>query len=123
MQPGLISDLSNLDDVRKTTVIDKELMRLKMDIAALQETRLVNSGLMKEQHTTFFWQGKPEQETRENDVGFANRNHLLQMITTPTEGAKRMLTFCLSTGQGTANILCTYASHNVSFSRNKGQIL
>ena len=35
MQPGLMSDLSNLDDVRKTVVIDKELTRLKVDIAAL----------------------------------------------------------------------------------------
>ena len=62
---GLMSDLSNLDDVRKTKVIDKELMRLKVDIAALQEMRLANSGFMKEQHYTFFWQGKPQQETRE----------------------------------------------------------
>ena len=37
MQPGLTSDLSNLDNVRKTAVIDKELMRLKVDIAALQK--------------------------------------------------------------------------------------
>ena len=60
------------------------------------------------QHYTFFWQGKPEQETREYGVGFAVRNHLLQMITPPTEGNKWILTLCLSTEQGTANILCIY---------------
>ena len=53
-------DLSNLDDVRKTAVIDKELTRLKVDIATLQEMRIAESGFVKEQHYTFFWQGKPE---------------------------------------------------------------
>ena len=67
-----MSDLSNLDDVRKTAVIDKELTRLKVDIAALQEMRLADSGFVKEQHYTFFWQGKPEQETREHGVGFVS---------------------------------------------------
>ena len=109
MQPGLMSDLSNLDDIRKTDVIDKELTRLKVDIAALQETCLADSGFLKEQHYTFFWQGKPEQETSEHGVGFAVRNHLLQMITPPTEGTEMMLTLCLSSEQGTANILCIYA--------------
>ena len=109
MQPALTSDLSNLDDVRKTAVIDKELMRLKVDIAAPQETRLADSGFVKEQHCTFFWQGKPEHKTREYGVGFAVRNHLLQMMTPPTEGTKKMLTLCLSSKQGTANILDIYA--------------
>ena len=109
MQPGLMSDLSNLDDARKTAVINKELMRLKADIAALQETRHANTSFVKEQHHTFFWQGKPEQETREHGVGFAVRNHLLQIITSPTEGTKRMLTLSLSSKQVTENILCIYA--------------
>ena len=59
-----MSHLSNLDDVRKTAVTDKEPMRLKADIAALQQMRLANSGFTKEQHYTF-WQGKPKQETRQ----------------------------------------------------------
>ena len=108
MQPGFMSDLSNLDDVRKTAAIDNKLMRLKVDIATLQEMRLVNSSFVKEQHDTFR-QGKLEQETRGHGVGFAVRNHLLQMITPPTEGTERMLTLCLSSDQGTANILCIYA--------------
>ena len=56
-----------------------------------------------------FWPGKLEQETREHGVGFAVRSHLLQMITLPTEGTEMMLTLCLSSEQGTANILCIYA--------------
>ena len=54
MQPGLMSDLSNLDDVRKTAAIDKELTRLKVGITALQETRLAKSGFVKEEHYTFY---------------------------------------------------------------------
>ena len=83
-------------------------MRLKLDIAALQETRLANSSFVKEQHCTFLWKGKPEQETREHGVGFAVRYHLLQMITPPTKGTEMMLTIHLSSEQGTANILCIY---------------
>ena len=108
MQPSLMSDLSNLDTVRKTAVIDKELLRFKVEIAALQETRLANSGFEKVQHYTFLWQGKPEQETREYGVGFAFRNHLLQIITPPTEGTERMLRLCFSTEQDSANIPCFY---------------
>ena len=50
MQSALLSDLSNLDYIRKAAVIDKELKRLKVDIAALQERRLAENGFMKEQH-------------------------------------------------------------------------
>ena len=70
--------------------------------------RLANSNFVKEHHYTFFWQGKPEQETREHGIGFAARNHLLQMIPAPTEGTEKMLTLHLSSEQGTANILCIY---------------
>ena len=41
-------------DSRKTTVINDELKRLKLDIATLQETRLVDSGTLKEKDYTFF---------------------------------------------------------------------
>ena len=58
MRTGLTEDLQAIDDTRKTTVIDRELLRLNIDIAALQETRLPNSGSLKEENYTFFWQGK-----------------------------------------------------------------
>ena len=81
----------------------------RWDIAAMQETWLANSRFVKEQCYTFFWHGKPEQETRECGIGFAVRNHLLQIITPPKEGTERMPTLHLSSEQGTANILCIYA--------------
>ena len=40
MCPGLSDDLQKIDDSRKTAIIDRELLRLDIDIAGLQETRL-----------------------------------------------------------------------------------
>ena len=49
MRTGLTGDLQSIDNARKTAVIDMELDRLNNDIACLQETRLADSGLLKEQ--------------------------------------------------------------------------
>ena len=38
MRRGLPYDLSQVDDSRKTAIINRELKRLNIDIAALQET-------------------------------------------------------------------------------------
>lgn len=48
MTPGLSDKIQELDDARKTAVIDTELLRLKVDIAALQETRLAESSTLCE---------------------------------------------------------------------------
>ena len=40
MRTGLCDDLQEIDDARKTAVIDHELHRLGIDSGALQETRL-----------------------------------------------------------------------------------
>ena len=52
MQTGLTDNLKDVSDARKTAVIDKELARLGVDIATLQETRLADSGTLKEQDYT-----------------------------------------------------------------------
>ena len=57
MCPGLSDDLQQIDDTRKTAIIDQELKRLNIDIAGLQETRLPGNGSLKERDYTFFWQG------------------------------------------------------------------
>ena len=54
MCPGLSDDLQKIDDARKTAVIDRELKRLNIDIAGLQETRLPGDGSLKERDYTFF---------------------------------------------------------------------
>lgn len=56
--PGFSNDLSQVDDSRKITIINRELKRLNIDIAALEETRLQSNDSLREQDYTFFWQGK-----------------------------------------------------------------
>lgn len=58
MRTGLTEDLKAVDDARKTAIIDCELVRLNVDIAALQETRLHDRGSLEEDNYSFFWQGK-----------------------------------------------------------------
>ena len=69
MCPGLSDDLQQIHDARKTAIIDRELSKLKVDIAALQETRLPASGSLKEKDYTFFWQGLEPEERRLYGVG------------------------------------------------------
>ena len=109
MRPGLTDDLQVMDDARKTVVTDRELRRLNIDIAALQETRLPETGSLKEEHYTFFWQGKGTEEVREHGVGFAVRHTLLRMIEPPTDGTERIFTLRLSSMQGPVNLVCVYA--------------
>ncbi|XP_076042204.1 uncharacterized protein LOC143026092 [Oratosquilla oratoria] len=74
MTPGLSEDLQGISDARKTAVISSKLLRLQVDIAALQETRLADSGTLKEKAFTFFWHGKSAEDRSEHGVGFAVRN-------------------------------------------------
>ena len=109
MSPGLSDDLQQIDDARKTAIIDRELKRLNVDIAALQETRLPCSGSLKEKDYTFFWQGQEPHERRLHGVGFAVRNSLLSTVEAPSSGTPRVLSLRLTTSSGPANILSVYA--------------
>ena len=53
MTPG-VSDLQQVTDVRKTAVINNDLRWLQVDIIALQETRLPESGIIREKDYSFF---------------------------------------------------------------------
>ena len=72
-------------------MINKELCQLQVDIIALQETRLAESGIIRERDYSFFWQGKAADETRENGVGSAIKHNLLDSIIPPSEGTERLL--------------------------------
>lgn len=109
MCPGLSTDIQQIDDARKTAIIDIELSRLGVDIACLQETRLADSGTLREKNYTFFWQGKPSEEPRQHGVGFAVKNTLISFIEPPTAGTERILTLRLSTSTGPATIVTLYA--------------
>ena len=108
MCPGF-PDLINIDDVRKTAVIDAELNRLNIDIAGLQETRLAEEGSLRENNYTFFWKGRGQAEKRQHGVGFAVKNSLLGMIEIPAGGNERLLSLRLATSCGFATIITAYA--------------
>lgn len=109
MTIGLSTDIRNISDIRKTAIINNELSRLKVDITALQETRLADTGCLKESDYTFFWQGKQEEEVREHGVGFAVRNSLLQNVQLSDSATERLISLRLNTTDGTINLLCVYA--------------
>ena len=109
MTTGLSNDLETISDVRKTAIINNELSRLQIDIAALQETRLADTGCLKESDYTFFWHGKKEEEVREYGVAFAVRNTLLDKMQLGSTGTERLLSLRLNTSEGPVNLLCVYA--------------
>ncbi|XP_067023851.1 uncharacterized protein [Acropora muricata] len=121
MCPGLSSDLQAIDDARKTAVINKELARLNIDDACLQETRLPDSGSLRETDYTFFWNGLSQDEPRQHGVGFAVRNSLLASIETPTGGSSRRLVLRMKTSMGNINILSAYAPTLTSTPEAKDQ--
>jgi len=121
MCPGLSSDLQQVNDSRKTAIIDRELTRLNIDIAALQETRLASNGSLREQNYTFFWQGKKPEEPRVHGVGFAVKNSLLSTVEPPSTGSARILSLRLSTFSGPVNILSIYAPTLCSSAETKDQ--
>ena len=90
-------------------VINNELKRLQVDIATLQETRLAESGSLRESDYTFFWHGKKKEEVREHGVGFAIRNSLLGMIEPIADGTERLLSLRLNTSDGPATLISAYA--------------
>ena len=60
-----MSNLGHINDLRKTAVINNELLRLDVDIVALQKTRLAEAASLREKDFTFFWHGKSMDERRE----------------------------------------------------------
>ena len=121
MTPGISEDLRTIKDSRKTAVINNELLRLQIDIAGLQETRLADSGRLREKDYTFFWQGKKVDETREYGVGFAVRNTLLPMIEPSENGSERILTMRMQTSEGPVNFISAYAPTLYSSDEAKDQ--
>jgi exonuclease III len=43
---------------RRSAVVAKELEKIGVDVAALQETRLEGSGMIKEKEFSIFWSGR-----------------------------------------------------------------
>ena len=109
MMGGYSANLQEISDCRKTAIINNELSRLNVDIATLQETRLPDSGSIKEKEYTFYWHGKGSDERREHGVGFAVKNNLVRMIEPGSYGSERLLTIRLNTTDGPVTIISVYA--------------
>ena len=62
----------------RTALLTIELSLYDIDIAGLSETRLADVGQLTETGSsyTFFWKGKPADEVREHDIGFAIKSCL-----------------------------------------------
>ena len=109
MCPGYEADPRETNDLRKTAVIDCELKRLGVGIAALQETRLSGTGSLREKNYTFFWKGKAADESRLHGVGFAVHNSLLSSVEPPSGGTERILQLRLSTISGVVTVFSVYS--------------
>ena len=99
----------NNTDIRKTAVIDSELSKRQISIAALQETRLAGAGTIKESEYTFFWFGKAPEEPRIYGTGFAVLNCLTPSILTPYAVSDRISVLKMKTNQGDILIINAYA--------------
>ena len=109
----------DVDGIRKSATINNELLRLNVDIAALSETRLAESGKIKEKDYTIFWQGLPQEARRERGVGFAVRNHLLSAIEPPRGLSERIMTLRILTYIGFMTIVSVYAPTELATSEAK----
>lgn len=108
MCPGLTADLQKMEDARKTAVIDRELAQLNVDIACLQETRMPDSGTIKEANYTFCWKGRPSDEPRLHGVSFAVKNTLVASTEILSAGTERILVLRLLTLAGPVSIISAY---------------
>ena len=83
---------------RRTALVASELARYNVDIAALSETRLPDSGQLAEagQGYTFFWSGRRSSERRESGVGFAIKSELASKLAKlPEQISDRLMTLRL----------------------------
>ncbi|GFS08390.1 hypothetical protein ElyMa_003013000 [Elysia marginata] len=108
MCPGFSDDLRQVNDARKTAIIDRELAKRNFDIAALQETRLTAIGSLKEKYT-FFLQDLGPGEHRIHGVGIAVRNTIIASVKPPFQGTGRIISLLLNTSCGSTHIFSAYA--------------
>ena len=98
---------------RRTALVGRALARYKVNIAALGETRLAKEGQVKETGAdfTFFRDGRAKDNCREDGVGFAVRNELVNKLNSlPQSINDRIMTMQLTlTGKKHATIISAFA--------------
>lgn len=77
---------------RCIALVGKELSRYDLDIIALSETQLPDTGQLKEQNVgyAYYWSGKIHDESCEADVAFAIKNYLLPKLAEPPKAISEL---------------------------------
>ena len=98
-----------------------ELAKYNIDIAALCETRLSESGSLNDLEYSFFWSGKPEGERREAGMGFAIKKDIVTKLTEmPGPVSDRIMTMRLPLSKvNFAAIISVYAPTMINPDENK----
>ncbi|BHF77383.1 hypothetical protein SprV_0602048800 [Sparganum proliferum] len=99
---------------RRTALMNRELARHKVDIAALSETRFSEQGQLEEVGAgyTFFWIGRPRTERLDAGVAFAIRNDIVGRLPCLPQGINdRLMSLRLPLRRGGkfATIISAYA--------------
>ena len=96
---------------RRTALVAMSLAKYNIDIAALCETRLSESGSLNDLEYSFFWSGKPGGERREARVGFAIKKDIVTKLTEmPRLVSDRIITLRLPLSKDNfATIISVYA--------------
>ena len=90
---------------RRSALVDRELIRYNVDMAALSETRLSDVGELAEANYTFFWSGRAPNLKREAGVGFAIKTSLV-----PKAINDRLMTVQIPLSKKRcATLICVYA--------------
>ena len=106
-------------EVRKTERLCNMLRTLDVDIAALQETRWLESGNVDEEHYSFSWKGKEEKQM--HGVGFAVKKELKDQIEYVGNGTERLQVRRIQTTDGPVILISAYAPTEMSTSEDKDQ--
>jgi hypothetical protein len=109
MCPGLSDDLQQINDARKTAIIDCEIAKRNIDIAALQETRFTASGSLKEKEYIFFWQGIGPDEHCIHEVSITVHNSIPSSEQLPSQGTEHIASLLLKTSSGPTHIFSANA--------------
>ena len=98
-----------INDSRKSAVIDRELAKRSVDMAALQETRHLEKGSIRELEYKIYWSGKPAGPKRQHGVGLAVKNSLCNKLEGPYVISDRIMIARFSLEKGHAKIIFAYA--------------
>ena len=106
---------------RRTVFVAMELAKYNIDIVALCEIRLSESGCLNDLEYSFFWSGEPARERKEIGVGFAVKKNIVTKLTEmPRLVSDRIMTMTLPLSRDNfAIIISLYAPTMTNPDENK----